>query len=1790
MERENRLPTPAEKVVLAGYNGFGADKEVFNDAAAALRNDPKAQQIPWYAGRTYADPDTGESRRQEGWESGYGRWYDAFLEVMTPEERQTAMRSTLNAHYTPAWMCRQLWDVAVRAGFQGGEAFEPGCGVGNFMGTIPERVADWTRVNGVELDWLSARLAAKLYPQNRIEHASIEGAAAVADNSQDLVIGNVPFSEVAPPGQRGPVKLNLHNYCISKAIDKLRPGGVAILLTSRWTMDGPGSQRAALCDKAELVAAVRLPDDAFLRNANTRVVADVLVLRKPTGLDRGPESWRRVEPIEVAPELADENGNRVAAINEYFVRHPEMVLGESSLQGGLYASGGYTVKNASPSGSLEERLTDLQRRLAEALGRVPEGILQPRTAPSGAGFQEDYRPRADTGLEVGSFVDLSPEETAPGLAAGIHVIAARGEGSDEKVYAPPPWRAEGAALPRGISLGDLDEMAASFVRLRDGLAGLIRHDLSSEGDGEEERGAALRAALRAEYDGFVLRHGPLNACAPLKRFFRDDPGLGPIMALEDTRVVRNADGSRRLACSPAAVLSRRTVYPVRPPAAAASLEDAVYCSLAFRGRIDPAYVGALLAGEGEPAAPEGLKRRIVASGLGFENPETGLMESREQYLSGNVFAKLEAAQDRLEGNPEYEANVRALRAVLPARVPFERITAPLGAPWVGAELVRDFLQEVTGERSGGRVLREVMHVPALREWMLPARARWSIRPDCEATYGTGRVDALEVIGAALNDRRITVKDKVGERYVINQPASDAANHRVELLKEKWADWVAADEGRRKRVEDHYNETFNRVVAPAYRGDHLAFPGLANGPGALVPRPHQRAAVARFLTEQYGVIAHNVGFGKTLTSTLVAMESKRVGLARKPMIVCYNANYADFVATLRQCYPGAKVLVTEDHHLQEKNRHAFLSRVATGDWDAVLIAQSQFDRIPVSPETEVRHTDQQVAELRGALEALAPTEFERTTVRRVEKQLLRAESRLKDALARARERVDKSTMHFEDLGVDLLIVDEAHEYKNVPLNTRYRNVKGLNQAASNRARLMLMKCDAIQSRRAGKGVLFLTGTPIKNQVVEAYNMLRLTAPRALEDFGVGHVDDFIRAFCKREAGLELNEANGKWREVERLKKYHNGPELIRLVRSAFDVEMDASKVQLNVPRVKGDRPELVRVPLSDTVADILDALSDCYAAYEASPNKRELSWVPITLMQYGVAASIDPRLVDGQAPDEPGSLVNRLVAIAKAVYDRTARDRSVQTIFLDRYRTMDTTILQTLVKDGLDAARAQVEIEDAEALGNDGAAPRGERDGADGEGEGEDPAERGRAVGKFNLYHDIRDKLVGVGVPRREIAIVNEAKNAAERLKIFEAANEGRVRFVIGSRQKQGVGANYQRKLLVAHHLDPARDLTPASMAQANGRIVRQGNENPVVEIKYHGMQDTMTPGIFHRLQTKEHFIAQVLSGAGVGVEFEEAGSLDLEEMRNGLISDRRALVHTDLKLALKEQRMRNQVLADRQTQVAGAIQSARQALGALRGALQDEQTLAGWCRERMQRIDAYDDEMPIAYAYPTGEAGEKPLKAIRADLRRMHWEEWNRAEIPRHKDSLELGTLTINHLPLHVRKERVTGLGGDLLELAGEKKPRLIVTARNPMTGKPFAPGHPAGKAAQFATHYALINLVRARYDELVNAPAERQRQIEAKEAELARLQEEQGRLEPPDWERVATLKAQLDALEQDMREHPYQRRGRRSSEAAGTVEVEVAGVRVRQGGSPGTAQGVPAQAPEEDPEITVRVVPGVIS
>ena len=691
-----------------------------------------------------------------GWEQEYGRWYDAFREVMSDEEWEAASRSSLNAHYTPAEMCHQLWGLAQRVGFRGGRVFEPGCGVGNFMGAMPESVREGSFVSGVELDSLSARLAAKIYPENQIELTGIEDSMSVADNTQDLVVGNVPFSDTAPSGQREAVKLNLHNLCISKSIDKLRPGGVAILVSSHSTLDHNDSQRQVLAAKSELVGAIRLPSNAFARNANTEVVTDILVLRKPAGIPVGNESWQGVEPIEVEASESSANGNRLVNINEYFCRHPEMMLGQPSLQGKMYGQnpkGQFTVKGQ--AGVLSERL-------AEAFAKIPENILSPANE---ARSVEEFLPRAITSLDIGSFIDDEVEQADGSMRRGIYVIEARREGSSEKVYGPPPWRRADASGLRGTSVADLDEMAAHFIRIRHGFEDLLQHDLSV--DGEEDRSAVLRERLRSAYSLFVLRYGALNTNTLLKRYFREDPAFGSLMALETSRVEKAANGTKRVVCEPAEIFTQRTVFPVLPPSKTESLEDAIYVSLAFTGAIDLSYISVLSGHAG--MEPEALKRRILATGLVFENPETGILERREQYLSGNIFEKLAAAEARVEATPQYEANVKALRSVVPARMPFDVITTDCGAPWVGEGIVGAFLCDITGSTRNQR--HKVLYVEALRKWAVPDESRWYISRDCEANYQTARVSALDVIKAAINDTRLTVKDKI-EEALFREPARD----------------------------------------------------------------------------------------------------------------------------------------------------------------------------------------------------------------------------------------------------------------------------------------------------------------------------------------------------------------------------------------------------------------------------------------------------------------------------------------------------------------------------------------------------------------------------------------------------------------------------------------------------------------------------------------------------------------------------------------------------------------------------------------------------------------------------------------------------------------------------------------------------------------------------------------------------------------------------------------------------------------------------------------------------------
>jgi N12 class adenine-specific DNA methylase len=1753
LEAEDRHATPEEKKVLARYSGWGADKGCFDTVNAKAYEDGVANQN-FYAERYGADHRyTVAMQVPEAlvrWKKEYGQAYETLKATLTEQEWSLAAQSVLNAHYTAEPIAHRLWEIAQRIGFEGGNIAEFGCGTGKVLGAMPPVLREKSTVLGVEKDEITARIATKLFPQSKIEVGALEDIT-VRPNSIDLIIGNVPFSDTAPSGQRGKVALNLHNYFIARAIDALRPGGLAVVITSASTLQNNPEQRALLADRAEMLGAIRLPNDAFQSNANTEVVADILVLRKPDlDVRVSSQPFRLCLPIQVAegqefvipsqiPGGPDKRLDSVM-VNEYFVHHPQMVLGVHSLLGKMYGrgEGQYTV--ASVPGSAEIG-TALDQAIASLPERVPNSSINRRRNPV---------------MEVEESLTETLEASRSDKVGGM---VERGgkiyEVSRDRELVAPAWHKADFAMPRGLaSVAAADQVVRDWMRVRDCLRLVMTTDLNPMATDADS--SAARQALRETYDGFVTRNGRLCEHKPLRALLRYEPEFSTVEALELVREVSDAGNKRQRIVEPAAILTVRTLRPAAAPAKAGSVLDAVMVSLGQSGRIDLDYVCQLVGKDDQPA----VARLLAQEGIGYQNPKTGLIEHRDMYLTGNIRIKLLDAEAMAASDPVYALNVEALKSVLPVRVPIDQIRYPIGATWIPTEVVNDFVRDTF--KQSYRYQVDFYKRGSL--WLVPDLEYNTSLVNWNAASLRSEVRATSILEAVLNQQSMrityTVRNLDGTSTTFfDEAATVAANERAESMRQAWQNYVKGKPDAQALIEDAYNEHFVGVVHPNPDGRALTFPNLASGPGALVPRDHQRAGIMRVLSEQAGVVHYGVGFGKTLVGIISAYESKRMGLAQKPMILCDNANYAQFVGATIRAYPTARILYSTDDDMQKDNRERWKNRVATGDWDLVLMQRSHFERIPVAWQTEQRWLAQELDEIRAIKEEASAHETNRSNktrkafVRRLEKALEKAQARLKDAIAQAQARNDQG-LTWEQLGVDLLIVDECHREKKTGFATKF-DIKGIDPNASLRGRGLLMKARHIQDQRGGKGVVGMSGTVCTNTMAEYWSALRLFHPQRLADYNVERFDDFKTAFCQTEDALELNEANGRWRIVNRLSKFVNGPAFVGLIRSGMDVKMDSEEVRLNVPKLKGGAIELCSVPLTEPVFEKLDALAGIYKAYEEAPAdlRKKLSWVPIMLMQCGMAASIDPRLVDPQAPDCADSLVNKLVANVVTIHAETTPRRSAQCVFLDRYNTMDTSVLQRVGAGGLSGV--SIEMDDADALLAGGGGSEEAEDGVV-EQQSRDQA----PVGGWNMYKEIKAKLVAAGIPSKEIAIIHDCRSADERKELFNRVDAGEVRVLLGSSDKMGIGANFQKKLYAAHHLDPCRNMTPDQMDQRNGRIVRDGNENPEVRVIYYGMEDTVTPAVWGRLQRKAAFIKQGLAAKGVGIEFDDTGEIRLEEMKSALISDKRQLKRAELLAEIKELKIEREVHQNRSKNL-------RYGLSLLQGQIRmSESDLP----KQQARAALYQANVVPPYTRPekwsckinlsdTPEArlgdDDKTRKLYEkaADMIQETGAEIGGdskmvlKQLEKLVDALKatplgsssmtrvFGILTVNGLPMCITKEQVK-----LADMSDSIA--LVAHVQNVAVG---AKGmDPLVKPAKFGSAEALFKLAQVTWENATTLPVSTSQALENMRKDCREMTDTVQGLVAFDDSRIHKLEDRLAVLEKDMREQPFIRRTAKSQQA----------------------------------------------
>jgi N12 class adenine-specific DNA methylase len=1277
-------------------------------------------------------------------------------DVLNTEEYASARASTPNAHYTSPEVIHAIWQAMERFGLQpGARILEPSMGVGHFFGMMPAGLYPGTRRTGVELDSISARIAAKLYPDSNVHAKGFEDTALPKDFF-DAAIGNIPFGNypVYDPAYRRMPHLtqSIHDYFLGKCLDVVRPGGVLALVTSRYTMDKQDSAvRRHLAEGAVLLGAVRLPNTTFKANAGTEVTTDILFLQKRTP-EIGPgESWTELRSIQAA--------DGPVQVNEYFARHPEMMLGRMELESARYGMAPALIGDLEPAD------------LARAIAHLPAAVYKNRNGREPALRASFEQVPAAGAVKEGGFADHNSE-----------IVVRRGD-----VF-------EALALPATVRA-----RIRGMLQVRDAVREVFRTQLS---DASGEAIVDARRHLNRTYDSFISRFGPLNARENVKAF-SDDPDLPLLVSLEDF------DPETKRATK-TAIFDRRTLERYRPVERVETASEALLVSLNETGEINWPRMESLT---GRRASE--LQNELGS--LAYRNPEGGAWETADRYLSGNVRTKLGAAQAAAPLDPTYRRNVEALQAVQPKDLEPGEIEARLGSSWIPPSDIRDFVAETLDvPRSDVKI----GYSGIIATWTVELDYRAKYVVNNTTTHGTARFRASELIEQSLNGRTPTAYDEHenGSRKV-NQAETIAAREKQHQLKDRFHDWVWEDRERSERLAKEYNLRFNNLRLREFDGSHLTLPGMVRTSlrdGDLAP--HQKDAVWRILQGGSPLLAHVVGAGKTWTMTAAAMELRRLDLAKKPMFVVPNHLVDQWGAEFLKLYPQAHLFVAGKEHFETGNRQQAMARIATGNYDAVIVSHRSFEFLPVSDEYFNRFVEKQVAKLDVEIGLARDSKDDN---RRIVKELEKAKKRL---VARLKKRADREskdrTLTFEELGVDQLFVDEADLYKNLGYVTKMSRIAGLPNSDSNRAFDMFLKIRYLQERGQGRGVVFATGTPISNTLAEMYTMLRYLAPEMLAERNVEHFDSWAANFAESVTSLELAPDGSGYRMHTRFAKFINLPELLSVFHTVADVQT-ADMLNLPRPELANGKPAIAATPASPELKEFIRTLTE-----RAERLKRERVDPSVDNMLKitgeGRKAALDMRLVDPCAEPAAETKINLAVSRIVNIWQATDAERSTQLVFSD------------------------LSMPDPD---------------------------------RFNVYDDIRSKLVKAGIPAGEIAFIHDAETDTAKKLLFDAVNAGRVRVLLGSTEKMGAGTNVQRRLVALHHLDaPWR---PRDIEQREGRILRQGNGNKQVQIFRYVTEGSFDAYMWQTLETKARFIQQVMRGETTvrAAEDLEGGALTYAEIK-----------------------------------------------------------------------------------------------------------------------------------------------------------------------------------------------------------------------------------------------------------------------------------------------------------------------
>ena len=1304
LEEEHRGATAEEQQVLSQYVGWGGLADAF-------------------------DPN------KENWSAEYTH----LKELLSEDEYAAARASTLNAHYTSPTVIRGIYDAVERMGFRSGNILEPSMGVGNFFGMLPDTMQD-SRLYGVELDSITGRIAKKLYPQADITVAGFE--TTDRRDFYDLAVGNVPFGNYKVNDKAyNKLGFSIHNYFFAKAIDQVRPGGVVAFVTSRYTMDSKDSTaRKHMAERADLLGAIRLPNNAFRANAGTDVVSDIIFLQK------------RNRPIDHEPDWVQlgktEDG---FAINQYFVDHPEMVLGNLELESTQY---GHDLTVAPIEGAV------LADQLAEAVQHIEGNYTAVEIAAPDVADAEAQRKTLPADPTVKNF--------------SYTVV-------DGEIY----YREN--SIMTQIELSDNAKgRVAGMVELRQIVNELIQQQLN---DFPDEDIKASQAKLNAAYDAFTAKYGLIND-KKNARLFDDDSSYYLLCSLE------NLDENKNLK-SKADMFTKRTIRPERVVTSVDTPSEALAVSIGEHGKVDLPYMAELLGTPGE-------YRRITTelSGVIFkdpaadaDDPEAG-WQPADEYLSGNVRNKLRMAQLAAESHPEFKINVEALTKAQPRELEASEIDIRLGATWLDPDIIQKFMTETFQIPYYLRHAVKVRYSPYTAEWRVEGKTATG-RGDIisSETYGTSRANAYKILEETLNlkDVRIydTIEDAEGKpKRVLNKRETMLAQQKQQVIKDAFANWVWQDPQRRIALVKQYNELFNSTRPREYDGSHIKFVGMNP---EITLREHQRNAIAHVLYGGNTLLAHEVGAGKTYEMAASAMEAKRLGLCQKSLFVVPNHLTEQWASDFLNLYPNAKLLVARRKDFETANRKKFCARIATGDYDAVIIGHSQFERIPLSFERQERIIQEQIYETLAAINELKVHAGENFSIKQMEKTRKTLETKLEKL--RSDERKD-DVITFEQLGVDRLFVDESHFYKNLFLTTKMRNVAGLSTSEAQKSSDMFGKCRYLDEITGGRGVVFATGTPVSNSMTELYTVMRYLQYSTLQQKKLTHFDCWASTFGETTTAIELAPEGTGYRARTRFAKFFNLPELMSMFKEVADIKT-SDQLHLPVPVAKF---ETVVAKPSEIQKEMVQELSKRAAEIHSGAVDASVDNM-LCVTNDGRKIGLDVRLMNPMLPDDPNSKLNVCVQNVLKIWEEGKEQKLTQLLFCD---------LSTPKNDG-----------------------------------------------NFNVYDDIRKKLIAAGVPENEIEFIHNADTEAKKAALFSKVRSGDVRVLLGSTAKMGAGTNVQSRLVAVHHLDVG--WKPSDMTQRNGRIIRQGNMNKEVKVFNYVTEGTFDSYLFQTLENKQRFISQIMT-------------------------------------------------------------------------------------------------------------------------------------------------------------------------------------------------------------------------------------------------------------------------------------------------------------------------------------------